>query len=75
MDQILGFVHIKDMVWTLLDRERRAEEGLALPVFDLRRMMRDVLIVPETKLASELLCVRSASTWPWWWMSSAASTA
>ncbi len=55
VDQILGFVHIKDMVWTLLDRERRAEEGQAAPVFDLRRMLRDVLIVPETKLAGELL--------------------
>jgi CBS domain containing-hemolysin-like protein len=55
MDQILGFVHIKDMVWTLLDRERRAEEGQPPPSFDLRRMLRDVLIVPETKLASELL--------------------
>lgn len=55
VDQILGFVHIKDMVWTLLDRERRAEEGQAAPAFELRRMLRDVLIVPETKLASELL--------------------
>lgn len=55
LDQILGFVHIKDMVWTLLDRERRAEEGQAPPPFDLRRMLRDVLIVPETKLAGELL--------------------
>jgi CBS domain containing-hemolysin-like protein len=55
VDQILGFVHIKDMVWTLLDRERRAEEGLAPPAFELRRMLREMLIVPETKLASELL--------------------
>lgn len=55
VDQILGFVHIKDMVWTLLDRERRVEEGLPPPLFDLRRMLREVLIVPETKLASELL--------------------
>jgi len=55
VDQILGFVHIKDIVWTLLDRERRAEEGAPTPVFDLRRMVRDVMIVPETKLASDLL--------------------
>lgn len=55
LDQILGFIHIKDMVWTLLDRERRAEEGQPAPSFDLRRMLRDVLFVPETKLASELL--------------------
>jgi len=55
LDQVQGFVHIKDMVWTLLDRERRAEEGQELPQFDLRRHLRDLLIVPESKLASELL--------------------
>ncbi len=54
-DHVLGFVHIKDMLWILLDRERRAEEGAAPPAFDLRRVLREVLIVPETKPASELL--------------------
>ncbi|MBV8514239.1 MAG: HlyC/CorC family transporter [Acidobacteria bacterium] len=54
-DQILGFVHIKDMMWVLLDRERRLEENLAPASFDLRRVLREVLIVPETKPASELL--------------------
>ncbi|HYL64574.1 MAG TPA: hemolysin family protein [Candidatus Methylomirabilis sp.] len=54
-DQILGFVHIKDMLWILLDRERRLEENLAPPQFDLRRVLRELLIVPETKPASELL--------------------
>jgi putative hemolysin len=54
-DQILGFVHIKDMLWVLLDRERRLEENLAPAVFDLRRVLREVLIVPETKPADELL--------------------
>jgi putative hemolysin len=54
-DQILGFVHIKDMLWVLLDRERRLEENLAPSSFDLRRVIREVLIVPETKPASELL--------------------
>jgi putative hemolysin len=55
-DHVLGFVHIKDMMWVLLDRERRLEEKLA-PVapFDLRRILREILIVPETKPASELL--------------------
>src|SRR5262249_13684935 len=37
-DHILGFVHIKDMLWVLQDRERRAEEGLAQPPFDLRHI-------------------------------------
>jgi putative hemolysin len=54
-DHILGFVHIKDLLWILLDRERRAAESLAPPAFDLRRVLREVLIVPETKPASELL--------------------
>jgi CBS domain containing-hemolysin-like protein len=54
-DQILGFVHIKDMLWVLLDRERRLEEDLSASPFDLRRILREVLIVPETKPAGELL--------------------
>jgi CBS domain containing-hemolysin-like protein len=90
LDHILGFVHIKDMIWILLDRTRTAEERQPLvddrqppvndrqppvndrrppvnerepqvddrqpvPEFNLRTMLRDVLIVPETKRASELL--------------------
>jgi CBS domain containing-hemolysin-like protein len=55
LDHILGFVHIKDILWILLDRERRAEEGQALPPFQLSRLLREVLIVPESKPASELL--------------------
>src|SRR5579863_5157750 len=55
-DHVLGFVHIKDMMWVLLDRERRLEERLApVPPFDLRRILREILIVPETKPANELL--------------------
>src|SRR5215470_6701638 len=52
---VLGLVHIKDMLWVLQDRERRAQEGVPLPAFDLRRILREVLIVPETKPAGELL--------------------
>ncbi|HEX8763761.1 MAG TPA: hemolysin family protein [Candidatus Acidoferrum sp.] len=55
LDHVIGFVHIKDMMWVLLDRERRLEESIATPAFDLRRVLREVLIVPETKPASELL--------------------
>jgi len=55
-DHVLGFVHIKDMMWVLLDRERRLEENLpSAPPFDLRQVLREVLIVPETKPVSELL--------------------
>src|SRR5215813_14868648 len=39
----------------LLDHERRLEENVAPQPFDLRRVVREVLIVPETKPASELL--------------------
>jgi putative hemolysin len=55
LDHILGFVHIKDMIWVLLDRARRTEEQAPASEFQLRSMLRDVLIVPETKPASELL--------------------
>jgi CBS domain containing-hemolysin-like protein len=54
-DHVLGFVHIKDMMWVLLDRERRIAENLSPPPFDLRRVLREVLIAPETKPANELL--------------------
>jgi putative hemolysin len=56
LDHVLGFVHIKDMMWVLLDRERRLEENLPpSTAFDLRRVLREILIVPETKPANELL--------------------
>jgi putative hemolysin len=55
LDHLLGFVHIKDMIWVLLDRARRGEEHLPAMEFQLRSMLRDVLIVPETKPVSELL--------------------
>jgi putative hemolysin len=55
LDHILGFVHIKDLIWILLERCRRAEEGAPHPDFNLKVFFRDVLIVPETKPVSELL--------------------
>ncbi len=55
LDHILGFVHIKDLIWVLLDRARRVEEHLPPHEFQLRSLLRDVLIVPETKPVSELL--------------------
>jgi len=48
-------VHIKDVIWALLDRARRTGEAEAPPAFHLKDLLRDVLIVPETKPASELL--------------------
>jgi CBS domain containing-hemolysin-like protein len=55
LDHVLGFVHVKDVLWLLLDRQRRVEEGVPVTQFDLRRILREVLIMPESKLASELL--------------------
>jgi putative hemolysin len=55
LDQILGFVHIKDMIWVLLERSRRSEDNQPLAEFRLRSVLRDVLIVPESKPVSELL--------------------
>ncbi|HWF37635.1 MAG TPA: hemolysin family protein [Candidatus Acidoferrales bacterium] len=56
LDHILGFVHIKDVVWVLLDIARATpDDGAATTEFHLRNMLREVLIVPETKPASELL--------------------
>jgi len=55
LDHILGFVHIKDMIWILLDRARRAEDRQPVAEFNLRTVLRDALIVPETKPVSELL--------------------
>jgi putative hemolysin len=55
LDHILGFVHIKDMIWVLLDRSRRVEDRQPVPEFSIRGLLREVLIVPESKNVSELL--------------------
>lgn len=55
IDHVLGFVHIKDLLWVLLDRARKAEEDQPPIEFQLRNFLREVLIVPETKPAIELL--------------------
>ena len=55
LDHVLGFVHIKDLIWILLDRARRAEEDQPPAEFHLKNVLREVLIVPETKPAIELL--------------------
>jgi CBS domain containing-hemolysin-like protein len=56
IDHVLGFVHIKDMMWVLLDRQRQiTEHAPPSAPFDLRRILREIVIVPETKPAAELL--------------------
>ena len=62
LDHVLGFVHVKDLLAVLSERGSRGEEGAPGPAlqsspqnFDLRRLLRELLIVPESKLAGELL--------------------
>jgi putative hemolysin len=55
LDHTLGFVHIKDLFGVLLERDRRALQGRAPAQFDLKRLVRELLIVPESKPAGELL--------------------
>lgn len=63
-EHVLGYVHIKDIVWVLLDRERRTEEGWAAPEFNLRSFLHEIVIVPESKPVSELLVeLRKGHRW------------
>lgn len=55
LDHAIGYVHIKDMFGVLLEKQRRIEQGRPALVFDLRRLVRELMIVPESKLAGELL--------------------
>jgi putative hemolysin len=55
LDHVLGFVHVKDVLALLLDHRRSSEQGAPLQPFHLHDLTRELLIVPESKLASELL--------------------
>lgn len=55
LDHPVGYIHVKDILWVLLDRDRRKEEGALPPEFHLRGEIRPLVIVPETKFAGELL--------------------
>src|SRR5580698_6427337 len=54
LDHILGFVHIKDVIWILIDRVHSGDASMSQD-FHLRSFVREVLIVPESKPATELL--------------------
>ncbi len=41
-EHVLGYIHIKDIVWVLLDRERRAEEGWTPAEFNVRSMLHEM---------------------------------
>ena len=55
LDHAAGFLHVKDMLWVLLDRQRRMEEGLPPHEFHLRFLLHPLVIAPETKPAGDLL--------------------
>jgi putative hemolysin len=54
LDHVAGFVHIKDLIWPLLEKVKPTD-GTPPAEFNLRHYIREILIVPETKPASELL--------------------
>src|SRR5579864_701033 len=54
LDHILGFVHIKDLVWLLMEQSRESEDQ-PKEAFRVRTLLREALIVPETKPATDLL--------------------
>ena len=63
-EQVLGYIHIKDIVWVLLDRERRTEEGWIAAEFNVRSLLHEIPIVPESKPASEMLYeLRTTHAW------------
>ena len=63
-EHVLGYIHIKDIVWVLLDRERRAEEGWTAAEFNVRSLLHEIAIVPESKPVSEMLLeLRTSHGW------------
>ncbi len=63
-EHVLGYIHIKDIVWVLLDRDRRAEEGWTAVEFNVRSLLHEMAIVPESKPVSEMLLeLRSRPGW------------
>ncbi len=55
MDQVVGILHARDLLRVLTERQRRQAEGRPLPHFEMRRILREALIVPETKALADLL--------------------
>lgn len=63
-EHVLGYIHIKDIVWVMLDRERRAEEGWTGAEFNIRSLLHEIAIVPESKPISEMLLeLRTSHGW------------
>jgi CBS domain containing-hemolysin-like protein len=54
-EQIVGIVHAKDLVLVWRERRRANELRRPVPPFDLRRLLRKPIVVPETKLLNQLV--------------------
>jgi putative hemolysin len=54
-DQIIGVVHLKDLVQVWMQRRTAQEARRKIIAFDLRKVMRKPLFVPETKSLHELI--------------------
>jgi len=54
-DQIIGVLHTKDLLQHVSERSAAVEQGVPLPAFDLRPLVRECLFVPETRTLADLL--------------------
>lgn len=54
-ENILGVVHYKDLIGAWQERKLAADRRQPAPVFRLRRYVRDLLVVPETKPLNQLV--------------------
>lgn len=54
-DRIIGYVHVKDMLRVWLERRASNLRRRTPPLFHVRRILRKILIVPETKSLDRLV--------------------
>ena len=54
-EQIIGILHFKDLVNVWQQRRRANESRRPAPQFELRRLLRKPMVVPESKLLSQLV--------------------
>jgi CBS domain containing-hemolysin-like protein len=54
-EQIIGFMHTKDLVLVWQERRRASELRRPSPPFDIRRLLRKPMVVPESKLLNQLV--------------------
>ncbi len=54
-EQIIGILHFKDLISVWLERRRFIQQGRSAPQFEIRRLLRKPMVVPETKLLNQLI--------------------